>query len=61
MDRTQYQKILADRIFVFDGAMGTNLQRFNPTVDDYHGKEGCTEMLCFTKPDWVKDIHASFF
>src|SRR5262249_24358594 len=49
------------RIFVFDGAMGTNLQRFNPTVDDYDGNEGCTEMLCFTRPAWLKSIHASFF
>jgi len=41
--------------------MGTNLQRYNPTVDDYNGKEGCTEELCYSHPDWLKEIHASFF
>lgn len=61
MDINQYRKILSERIFVFDGAMGTNLQRFNPTLDDYDGKEGCTEALTFKRPKWVQDIHASFF
>lgn len=61
MNLETYRKILSERIFVFDGAMGTNLQRFNPTVDDYQGKEGCTEILLFSRPDWVKEIHASFF
>lgn len=56
-----YRRLLAERILVFDGAMGTNLQRFNPTVDDYWGKEGCTEVLCFSHPDWVKEVHASFY
>jgi 5-methyltetrahydrofolate--homocysteine methyltransferase len=61
MELSEYRKILAERIFVFDGAMGTNLQRFNPTVDDYQGKEGCTEVLCYSRPDWLKEIHAAFF
>ncbi len=61
MELSEYQKILAERIFVFDGAMGTNLQRFNPTVDDYEGKEGCTEVLCYSRPNWLKEIHAGFF
>src|SRR5260221_11695645 len=61
MDIQTYKNILSERIFVFDGAMGTNLQKYNPTVDDYEGKEGCTEVLIYSRPQWVKDIHASFF
>src|SRR4051812_31746395 len=61
MDIEQYRRILAERIFVFDGAMGTNLQLYNPTVDDYNGKEGCTEELCYSHPEWLQEIHASFF
>src|SRR5690242_11112525 len=61
MQISQYKSILSERIFVFDGAMGTNLQLFNPTVDDYEGKEGCTEILCFSRPHWLKEIHANFF
>jgi 5-methyltetrahydrofolate--homocysteine methyltransferase len=61
MNIEEYRRILSERIFVPDGAMGTNLQRYNPTIDDYEGKEGCTEVLCFSRPHWLKDIHASFF
>lgn len=61
MNIDQYKKLLSERILVFDGAMGTNLQLFNPTVDDYDGKEGCTEMLCYTHPDWLKKIHSDFY
>lgn len=60
MDIEQYRKILAEKIFVFDGAMGTNLQKYNPTVEDYDNKEGCTEVLCFTHPKWLQEIHSSF-
>jgi 5-methyltetrahydrofolate--homocysteine methyltransferase len=60
MKINDYKKILSDRIIVFDGAMGTNLQLFNPTVDDYQGKEGCTEILCFSRPHWLKDVHSQF-
>ena len=61
MNITTYQTILKDRVLVFDGAMGTNLQRYNPTVDDYDGHEGCTEMLLRKKPAWIESVHASFF
>ena len=61
MNIEQYRKILSEKILVFDGAMGTNLQRFNPTPDDFQGKEGCSEILCVSRPQWIKDIHAGFF
>lgn len=57
----QYRQILSERILILDGAMGTNLQRYDPTLDDYQGKEGCTEILNFTRPQWLKEVHASFF
>lgn len=41
--------------------MGTSIQNFAPTPDDYGGLDGCNEYLCFTKPDLIKRIHASFF
>ncbi|MCB4755659.1 MAG: methionine synthase [Elusimicrobia bacterium] len=61
MNLEQYKKTLSERILIFDGAMGTNLQKFNPTLDDYQGKEGCMEILNLTHPEWVKDVHASFY
>ncbi len=32
-----YLAALADRVLVFDGAMGTNIQRHEPTAEDYGG------------------------
>ncbi|HEX8181509.1 MAG TPA: methionine synthase [Pyrinomonadaceae bacterium] len=53
---------LKDRIVVFDGAMGTNLQVQNLTVDDYGGPqfEGCPEYLLITRPAAVEHVHAAF-
>jgi 5-methyltetrahydrofolate--homocysteine methyltransferase len=61
MNRSEFEKLLRERILIFDGAMGTNLQLRNPTIDDYAGKEGCTEILLETHPEWIEDLHAAFF
>ena len=50
-----------DRVVVYDGAMGTNIQFRNPSVDDFWGNEGCNEILVLSRPDLIKDIHAAFF
>jgi 5-methyltetrahydrofolate--homocysteine methyltransferase len=53
---------LRERIIVFDGAMGTNLQVQNLTLDDFGGLifEGCNENLLVTRPDAVEKVHAGF-
>lgn len=53
---------LKERIVVFDGAMGTNLQVQNLTLDDFGGPrfEGCNENLLVTRPDAVEKVHAAF-
>ena len=56
-----FLQTVAERVVVYDGAMGTNLQLRQPTVDDFRGKEGCNEILVLSRPDIIKDIHASFF
>src|SRR6266567_3230207 len=61
MTPQEFERLLRERILIFDGATGTNLQLHNPTVDDYAGKEGCTEILLDTHPKWIEDLHASFF
>jgi 5-methyltetrahydrofolate--homocysteine methyltransferase len=50
-----------ERVLIFDGAMGTMLQAANLSLDDYQGKEGCSEILCVTRPDVVKGVHAAYF
>jgi 5-methyltetrahydrofolate--homocysteine methyltransferase len=55
-------KTLKERIVVFDGAMGTNLQVQNLSLDDFGGPrfEGCNENLLVTRPDAVEKVHAGF-
>jgi 5-methyltetrahydrofolate--homocysteine methyltransferase len=57
-----YLAALADRVLVYDGAMGTNIQRHNPTPEDFGGKalEGCNDHLVLTRPDIIQSIHESF-
>lgn len=61
MNSKDFDRFLKERILIFDGATGTNLQLHNPTVDDYAGLEGCTEILLDTHPEWIEQLHASFF
>jgi len=53
---------IKERIVVFDGAMGTNLQVQNLTLDDFGGPrfEGCNENLLVTRPDAVEKVHTAF-
>jgi 5-methyltetrahydrofolate--homocysteine methyltransferase len=57
-----YVDALRERVLVFDGAMGTNIQRRHLTPDDFGGKalEGCNDHLVITRPDVIRDIHESF-
>jgi 5-methyltetrahydrofolate--homocysteine methyltransferase len=52
---------LSRRVVVADGAMGTMLQGFELTLDDFEGLEGCNEILNVTRPDVVRAIHEAYF
>jgi 5-methyltetrahydrofolate--homocysteine methyltransferase len=58
---TDFLQTVKERVVVYDGAMGTNIQKRNPTLDDYWGKENCSEVLVLSRPDIIRDIHADFF
>jgi 5-methyltetrahydrofolate--homocysteine methyltransferase len=55
-----FLETLKERIVVFDGAMGTNIQVQNLTPDDFGGLDGCNEYLVVTKPEAVAKVHAGF-
>src|SRR5499427_1541762 len=55
-----FLQTVKERVVVYDGAMGTNIQLRNPSLDDFWGKENCSEVLVLSRPDIIKDIHASF-
>src|SRR2546421_3257222 len=54
---------LRERVVVFDGATGTNLQARDLSAYDFGGPalEGCNEMLVLTRPQVIADLHRSFF
>jgi 5-methyltetrahydrofolate--homocysteine methyltransferase len=58
---TNFLQLLRERVLVYDGATGTNIQVHAPTIDDYWGKEGCNELLVLSRPDIIRSLHASFF
>ncbi len=60
--RSAYLSALAERVLVYDGAMGTNIQRYHLTPEDFGGKslEGCNDNLVLTRPDVIQSIHEAF-
>ena len=58
---SDFLQTVRERVVIYDGAMGTNIQKRNPTLDDYWGKENCSEVLVLSRPDIIRDIHADFF
>ncbi|WP_189167181.1 homocysteine S-methyltransferase family protein, partial [Sphaerisporangium melleum] len=56
-----FRQALSQRVIVADGAMGTMLQSYDPTLDDFDGHEGCNEVLNVTRPDIVRAVHDAYF
>jgi 5-methyltetrahydrofolate--homocysteine methyltransferase len=63
------KKILNDRILVLDGAMGTMIQRYKLSEEDFRGErlkdhpfdlKGNNDLLSLTKPEVIKEIHFTY-
>jgi len=54
------RQVLATRVVVADGAMGTMLQAANPTLEDFQNHEGCNEILNVSRPDIVRGVHNEY-
>jgi 5-methyltetrahydrofolate--homocysteine methyltransferase len=61
--------LLAQRIVLFDGAMGTMIQRFKLSEAQYRGArfkdfhrdlKGNNELLSLTRPDIIEDVHEGY-
>ncbi|MBQ7626606.1 MAG: methionine synthase [Rhodocyclaceae bacterium] len=69
-DRTaELSALLARRILVLDGAMGTMIQQYNLTEADYRGErfaehdrdlKGNNDLLLLTRPQVIGDIHRAY-
>ncbi len=59
---SKFLDALAHRVLIYDGAMGTNIQRYQLTAEDYGGQatEGCNEYLVLTRPSVIEEIHTGF-
>ena len=54
-------EVIREHIILFDGGMGTEIQKLNPEPDDFPGKnDGFNDGLNITKPDWIKKIHRDY-
>ena len=65
----QLYKALSQRILVLDGAMGTMLQRYNFTEEDYRGErfkdwehslKGNNDLLSLTQPKAIEEVHRKY-
>ncbi|HET8668481.1 MAG TPA: homocysteine S-methyltransferase family protein, partial [Terriglobales bacterium] len=56
-----YLNAVKERVVIYDGAMGTQIQQRQPSIDDFWGNEGCNEILVLSRPDIIRDIHAAYF
>lgn len=51
----------AKRVLLFDGAMGTEIQRLDPGPEDFPDrKDGFNDGLNISRPDWIKKIHRCY-
>ena len=61
MTKENFLQALENGIILFDGAMGTEIQKLNPKSEDFpDGKDGFNDGLSFSKPEWIKEIHRSY-
>jgi 5-methyltetrahydrofolate--homocysteine methyltransferase len=58
---THFLDFLADRVVLCDGAMGTKVQARNLDIaSDFLGNENCTEIVCESRPDLIREIHRGY-
>ena len=62
------KQIINERVLILDGAMGTMIQRYNLSEQDFRGErfagipgqmKGNNDLLCLTRPDVIKAFTAN--
>lgn len=68
--KEQLVKLASERILILDGAMGTMIQRYKLSEEDFRGEvlkdhphslKGNNDLLSITRPDVIKEIHAQYY
>lgn len=69
ISREKFNRLLEERILFLDGAMGTMIQGYRLTEEQYRGEEfanfehsvkGNNDLLCLTQPAIIEEIHSQF-
>lgn len=69
LEKSKIEIELKKRILVIDGAMGTMIQRYKPTEEDYRGErfkdypypvKGNNDLLSITNPKMIEEIHRAY-
>jgi|TARA_B110000014_G_scaffold60143_1_gene40659 5-methyltetrahydrofolate--homocysteine methyltransferase len=56
-----FAQALEKRVLLFDGAMGTEIQKLDPKSEDFpDGKDGFNDGLSQSRPEWIKSIHRKY-
>ncbi len=72
--KTSLENIIQNRVLILDGAMGTVIQQYELTEEDFRGEliinnqdnsmptlvKGNNDMLCLTRPDIITEIHERY-
>ncbi|MDR2858879.1 MAG: methionine synthase [Mediterranea sp.] len=62
-------QLISERILILDGAMGTMIQQYNLSEEDFRSNrfadipglmKGNNDLLCLTRPDVIRDIHQKY-
>ena len=63
------QELISQRILILDGALGTMIQKYNLTEEEFRGgrfveqpgqMKGNNDLLCLTAPHIIQDIHRKY-
>src|SRR4051794_14692273 len=66
---TDIRTLLNQRILIIDGAMGTMIQRYKLSEEDYRGErfknwssdiKGNNDLLCLSQPHIIREIHGHY-
>ena len=69
MNSKKLEDIIRKRILVLDGALGTVVQQYRLSEEDFRGKrfqhlsgqmKGNNDILCLTRPDVIREIHERY-
>ncbi|KPJ91795.1 MAG: hypothetical protein AMJ53_10710, partial [Gammaproteobacteria bacterium SG8_11] len=64
-----FEQLLKQRILILDGAMGTMIQSYKLSEQDFRGErftdwpcdlQGNNDLLCLTQPQVIKEIHTAY-